>query len=252
MDKILVIEDETFVRDSVKELLEIKGYKVFTADNGNDGLSLSQEILPDVIVCDIMMNGLDGYGVLKKLMQDKETSPIPFIFLSAKAEMADLRHGMNLGADDYLVKPFKAADLFKAIETRLHKRKSETIEKGGKPAQDSNKTIINDHLFVVDGNKPQFLNINSIVCITAFGEYTNVYTTGTKKLVVRKYLKEWESTLPTTKFIRIHRSTLINLDYVDRVEKFYNRALVVYLKNQKQPFMISQRYYKKLKKYLFF
>lgn len=252
MEKILVIEDEAFVRDGVKELLEIKGYKVFTADNGNDGVSLTQEIRPDLVVCDIMMNGLDGYGVLKKIMQDKETSPIPFIFLSAKAEMADLRHGMNLGADDYIVKPFKAADLYKAIEARLHKRKAEHIEKGNNPVQDSTKAIINDHLFVVDGNKPQFLNINSIVCITAFGEYTNVYTTGTKKLVVRKYLKEWESTLPTSKFIRIHRSTLISLDYVDRIEKFYNRSFVIYLKDLKQPFMISQRYYKKLKKHLFF
>ncbi len=121
-----------------------------------------------------------------------------------------------------------------------------------KPEEVEPKKNIEEHLFVTEGNKPQFIKINNIECITAFNEYTNIYLNNSKKIVIRKSLREWEGVLPDTMFIRIHRSTIINYEYVDRVEKFYSRSYVVYLKNINQPFVISQRYLAKLKKKLSF
>jgi DNA-binding LytR/AlgR family response regulator len=114
------------------------------------------------------------------------------------------------------------------------------------------KKSIDEHLFLTEGNKPQFVKILDIECITAFNEYTNVYLNNAKKIVIRKSLREWESILPDTMFTRIHRSTIINYEYVDRIEKFYSRSFVIYLKNIKQPFVISQRYLKTLKEKLSF
>lgn len=117
--KILVIEDNFDVRDNIAEILELANYDVFTAENGKIGVAKAQAESPDLIVCDIMMPELDGYGVLYLLSKNQETSGIPFIFLSAKADKQDLRKGMNLGADDYLTKPFEEMDLLNAIEGRL-------------------------------------------------------------------------------------------------------------------------------------
>ncbi|MCX6151227.1 MAG: response regulator [Ignavibacteriales bacterium] len=255
MKKILVIEDEQPVRTGIRDLLEIKGYKAFTADGGVEGVKLAQEILPDLIISDIKMPEMDGYEVLTMLSQTAATATIPFIFLTAKSEMTDLRQGMNLGADDYIIKPFLAADLYKSIETRLNKKqKMKHSSHSGRAVTEEQdlKKNINEHLFIVEGNKPQFVKINDIECIAAFNEYTNIYLNNSKKIVIRKALKEWENVLPNNMFIRIHRSTIINFEYVDRVEKFFNRSYVVYLKNIKQPFTISQRYFSKLKKYLYF
>lgn len=123
MNKILVIEDEKSVRTSIRDLLIEKQFEVYLADGGKEGLNLAREITPDLIICDIMMNDMDGYMVIENLKKSVATSNIPFLFLTAKADAADLRKGMGLGADDYLFKPFKAKDLLQAIELRLAKKK---------------------------------------------------------------------------------------------------------------------------------
>src|SRR5579885_2769730 len=117
MKKILLIEDNDEIRENTAEILELSNYKVFTASNGKIGLELAFEHRPDIIVCDIMMPVLDGYGVLMSLQKNSDTQNIPFIFLSAKAERNDIRHGMQLGADDYITKPFEGSELLSAIET---------------------------------------------------------------------------------------------------------------------------------------
>lgn len=121
MKKILVIEDNPEVRENTHEILELAGYEVVTAPNGKAGVELAQKENPDLIICDIMMPELDGYGVLHILNKKPETARIPFIFLTAKTEKTDIRKGMNLGADDYLTKPFDDTDLLNAIEARLRK-----------------------------------------------------------------------------------------------------------------------------------
>jgi CRP-like cAMP-binding protein/ActR/RegA family two-component response regulator len=126
--KALIIEDNNDIRENVVEILELAGYTVFAADNGKTGVDLAVKNLPDIILCDIMMPELDGYGVLYMLNKNPQMAAIPFIFLTAKAERLDLRKGMEMGADDYLTKPFDDMELLNAIETRLNKKeKQETF-----------------------------------------------------------------------------------------------------------------------------
>lgn len=121
MKTILIIEDNPDMRENTAEILELARYNVITAVNGKEGVRLAQSEIPDLIVCDIMMPELDGYGVLHMLGKDTATAGIPFVFLSAKAEKTDLRKGMSLGADDYLTKPFETTDLLNVVEMRLKK-----------------------------------------------------------------------------------------------------------------------------------
>jgi DNA-binding response OmpR family regulator len=119
MKKVLVIEDNQDIRENIVEILELAGYELHHADNGMKGVELALKHLPNIILCDIMMPELDGYGVLHMLHNHMETSSIPFIFLTAKAEYTDQRKGMDLGADDYLTKPFNGIELLNSIESRL-------------------------------------------------------------------------------------------------------------------------------------
>ena len=119
--KILVIEDNMEMCENIASILKLANYQVITANSGRLGIELVQEHQPDLIVCDIMMPDLDGYGVLHILSKDPSTANIPFIYLTAKSEQKDFRTGMNLGADDYITKPFDGLELFNAIELRLKK-----------------------------------------------------------------------------------------------------------------------------------
>ena len=121
MKKILIIEDNADIRENTGEILSLAGYEVITAENGRIGVDLATKQTPDLIVCDIMMPELDGYGVLHILSKKETTAGIPFIFVTAKTEKSDIRKGMELGADDYLTKPFDDTELLNAIETRLRK-----------------------------------------------------------------------------------------------------------------------------------
>lgn len=117
--KILIIDDNKEILENVNELLELAGYTIFTANNGKKGLELARENKPDLILCDIMMPELDGYGVIRALRNISELAGVPFVFMSAKAEKTDFRMGMDLGADDYLTKPFSGDDLLRVVEARL-------------------------------------------------------------------------------------------------------------------------------------
>jgi len=118
---ILLIEDNSEMAENIASVLQLAHYNVITAPNGKVGVDMTQQKHPDLIICDIMMPELDGYGVLHILSNDPDTASIPFIFLTAKAEKSDFRTGMNLGADDYITKPFDSVDLLKVIEMRLKK-----------------------------------------------------------------------------------------------------------------------------------
>jgi DNA-binding response OmpR family regulator len=120
--KILLIEDNKEIRENISEILELDGFDVITAENGKDGLESAQREIPDLIICDIMMPIMDGYTVLYFLSKDAKTVDIPFIFLTAKAERMDFRKGMEMGADDYITKPFEDVELINAIRSRLKKK----------------------------------------------------------------------------------------------------------------------------------
>jgi DNA-binding NarL/FixJ family response regulator len=121
MKKILVIEDEPEMRRNLATILRLENFQPLTAENGRVGLESVRTNKPDLILCDVMMPELDGYGVIAALRADAETVAIPFIFLTAKGEKPDIRAGMNLGADDYLTKPVAKADLLAAIRSRLER-----------------------------------------------------------------------------------------------------------------------------------
>lgn len=203
--KILLIEDNIEIRENTSEILSLANYEVIAAENGKIGVELAQRELPDLIVCDIMMPELDGYGVLHILNKKKETESIPFIFLTAKTELTDIRKGMNLGADDYLTKPFSDTELLAAIETRLKKysirsKKYETTSEGLahfisdakktlhlKELCNNNKTRLykkRSELFT-EGDAPRFLffiqqgSIKSLKSHADGKEFiTNLYKTG--------------------------------------------------------------------------
>lgn len=142
MKKILLIEDNKDVRENTAEILELANYNVLTAENGKVGVAMALAENPDLIICDIMMPILDGHGVLHLLSRDERTSGIPFIFLTAKAERSDFRKGMEMGADDYLTKPFDDIELLNAIESRL--KKNEILKKEFSKGIDGINEFIND------------------------------------------------------------------------------------------------------------
>jgi DNA-binding NarL/FixJ family response regulator len=128
MKKILIIEDQPQMRRNLATILEMEGFEVSLAENGNAGVVQAQALKPDLIICDVMMPELDGYGVLRTLRSEKATATIPFIFLTAKGEKTDQRTGMNLGADDYLTKPVARTDLLASVKVRLEKRYAHEAE----------------------------------------------------------------------------------------------------------------------------
>ena len=142
MNSILVIDDNADIRENTAEILELAGYKTFIAENGKQGVELAIKEKPTVIVCDIMMPELDGYGVLHMLRKNSETQNIPFIFLTAKTERSDFRKGMEMGADDFITKPFDDIELLNAIEIRL--KKATILDSGYASSQQGIAQFIKD------------------------------------------------------------------------------------------------------------
>lgn len=155
MKKLLVVDDNTEIRENTVEILTLAGYDVHSAENGKRGVEVAIKTMPDLIVCDIMMPELDGYGVLHLLKKNPATEHIPFIFLTAKTERTDFRKGMEMGADDYITKPFDDLELLRAIEIRL--RKLEIIQSqytpGEKGANELMKDLNGSGIITLDPNQ---------------------------------------------------------------------------------------------------
>ena len=179
MRKILLIEDDQVLRENTAELLELSNYEVITAKNGKEGVSLIKTHLPDIVICDIMMPVLDGYGVLKALSKDEKTKYIPFIFLSAKIQHSDIRKGMNLGADDYIVKPFTEEELIGAIESRLARASILQELRATKQFKNETKKLgldsLNDLKNFFDDNGKEFLINKGEVIYREGGNSNYVY-----------------------------------------------------------------------------
>jgi DNA-binding NarL/FixJ family response regulator len=140
MKTVLVIEDEPEMRRNIHRLLELEGFRTFAAANGREGLSLIRQHRPALVLCDVMMPGLDGHGVLSAIREDPTLRATPFIFLTARGEKSDQREGMNLGADDYLAKPVANDDLLAAVRARLQ-RADQTTKAGFAPDFTSGKPL---------------------------------------------------------------------------------------------------------------
>lgn len=154
MKTILVIDDNNEIRENTAEILDLAGYKTLTAENGKKGVELALKEKPNLIVCDIMMPDLDGYGVLHLLKKNPETENIPFIYVTAKTERNDFRKGMEMGADDYITKPFDDLELLRAIEIRLKKQEivQSQFNAGEKGAGELLKELSDSGLIKLDVN----------------------------------------------------------------------------------------------------
>ncbi|WP_020526933.1 response regulator [Flexithrix dorotheae] len=171
MKKILVIEDNEDVRENISEILELANYQVVAAANGKEGVTIAQKETVDMIICDIMMPELDGYGVLHILSKSPSTARIPFIFLTAKSDKGDFRKGMTLGADDYLTKPFDDIELLDAVETRL--RKGELFQK------DFKKDMSGLNAFMdTAGDLAELKNLSKERKIRKYKNKNNIYLEG--------------------------------------------------------------------------
>lgn len=142
MHTLLIIDDHDDIRENIAEILSLAGYHTLTAPNGKRGVEIAMREKPHLIVCDIMMPELDGYGVLHLLRKNTETEHIPFIFLTAKTERVDFRKGMEMGADDYITKPFDDIELLNAIEIRL--KKADILHRKYSPDEKGATEMIND------------------------------------------------------------------------------------------------------------
>lgn len=131
MKKILLIEDDEVLREDIAEILQLSNYVVITAPDGKTGIEKSIQERPDLIICDVVMPGLDGFGVIHVLSRHPDTFAIPFVFLTGKNDQSDLRKGMGMGADDYLIKPINETDLLNTVEVRL--QKAEAIKRNVVP-----------------------------------------------------------------------------------------------------------------------
>ncbi|MCF8260555.1 MAG: LytTR family DNA-binding domain-containing protein [Melioribacteraceae bacterium] len=245
---VLLIEDDSEIRKMVRDYLELQKFTVITAEDGSKGIELAEKFIPDLIICDIMMPVKNGFEVKESLAKKKVTDLIPFIYLTAQSDRTDIRKGMELGADDYLFKPFKIAELSNAIETQMEKREKLITEYSKKEEVKEKKDLTyKEHILLKVNGIPKFIKISSIVYVMADEKYTRVKIESGEKLIISKSLKEWEESLPSSHFIRIHRSYIVNIEFIGKVVKWFNRSYKVSIKNDDEPLFISRRYYSKLK-----
>jgi DNA-binding LytR/AlgR family response regulator len=245
MKTILIIEDDSLIRTNLQYLLNKGDYRLLIASNGEEGIKIARKDRPDLIICDILMPGIDGFEVKRRLEEDESTAFIPFIFLTAKADYEDLRKGMNLGADDYIYKPFKAADLLNTIELRL--AKYETLKKFNGGGKNGNKFSYEDSLFIESGNTPVLIKIKEIALIESEKSGTNLFLTQGRKYYTNKLVKVWEELLPSNHFLRIRKSIIINMNFIEQVEKVNYRKYFVIMKELNKKIEISQRFIIKIK-----
>lgn len=242
--KILIVEDDKVILNNLNDLLSASGYQVYKAQSCTQALSMLNRLTVDLILCDIMMHGLDGFGFLEILNKTMD-HPVPFIFLTAKNDMDSLRNGMNLGADDYICKPYKAGELLKAIEIRLEK-----CDRYSRPQNASAKSPAlarNDTILVDTGTGSISVRVGSIRVIRSDADYSILTLCGATKLHIKKTLKEWESILPAKLFVRIHRSAIINISHIGKIEKGFNRQLIIKIKDSDEVVTASNRYSSRLK-----
>jgi len=233
--RAIIVDDERLARKDMKSLLaehpniEVVG----EAEDAASAIEVIERLQPDVIFLDIQMPGLSGFDLLDHINVSSN-----IIFVTAFDDYAIRAFEVN--ALDYLLKPVNPQRLAQAIE-RLESEE----ETGGREGK---KLSYDDRLFITVGTRTRFLKVKSIVAISAAGDYSDVCTHDGEKGLALKSMKEWEQRLPVNYFVRIHRSTIVNLEYVDRLEEWFNYSYRVYLKGIKEPVVMSRRYAAKLKR----
>jgi len=234
--KAILVDDEKFAREDVKTVLADFDdiIVVGEAEKLSDAKKLCNELKPDILFLDVRLKGELGFELLSSIEKD-----IKVIFITAYDEYAVRAFEVN--ALDYLVKPVNPERL------RLTLEKLETAENIG---ESENPLQIDDSIFIMLNHQHQFLKIRDIIVISAASDYTEIITTDRKKHLTSKSMKEWEERLPERNFCRIHRSTIVNLEYIDSVEEWFNQAYSIKIKGIEKPFTMSRNYASRIKKLL--
>ena len=232
--KAMIIDDEVLARRALRSLLTDHSHIeiVAEAEGVQDAITKIKEHNPNLLFLDIQMPGETGFDLLDQIEYEGDV-----IFVTAFDEYA-LR-AFEINALDYLMKPISPKRLKLSLR-RLDDEQSESMET-------PYSLNYHDRLFVLWGRNMVFLKISSIVFIEAEGDYTNVFTSDGKHGLVLKSMKEWEDRLPSRYFCRIHRSNIVNFEWVDKVEKEYNYDFSVHIKNHDKTLMMSRRYARRLK-----
>ena len=234
--KAILVDDEKFAREDLKSVLaDFDDIVVIgEAEKLVDAKKMCEELKPDIVFLDVRLKGEFGFELLSKIDQD-----IKVIFVTAYDEYAVRAFEVN--ALDYLVKPINPERLKLTLE------KLESNENLG---VSENPLQIDDSIFIMMNHKHQFLKIKNIVVITAASDYTEIITNDYKKYLTSKPMKEWDERLPERNFCRIHRSTIVNLSFINSVEEWFNQAYSVKVKGIEKPFTMSRNYAAKIKKLL--
>ncbi len=233
--KSIIVDDEWLVREELKTMLaqypqiEVMG----EAANVPQAIELVKEIKPDVIFLDIQMPGASGFDLL-----DQTDINSKIIFVTAYDQYA--LKAFEVNALDYLLKPIQKKRLAKAVQRLLttDKLTSRVIQKLG----------YDDVIYVLVNGSLKFIKVSLLKCIIAEGNYSYIYYKDRTKDLVSKTLQQWEEILPDDYFVRIHRSTIVNFEYVEQVKKRRNYTHLVYVRDIEKPFIMSRRYAAKLKK----
>ena len=234
--KAIVVDDERLARKEL--ILMLNDFSNIEIEGEAADISTAQKLLaeknPDLVFLDIQMPGESGFDLINSIPVNTKV-----IFVTAFDEYAIRAFDVN--ALDYLLKPVNPKRLKETIER---------IEQLGKTVSSSDnlkKLAESDRLLVTLNSRLQFVKIKNIIYISAAGDYTEIKTTENQKGITLKSIKEWEARLPESMFVRIHRSTIVNLEFVDKIEEWFQKSYRIYLKTVEQPFDVSRRYTSKLK-----
>lgn len=247
---ILLVEDDNELAMALAQFLRGHDFEVVTVGDGLRGVELATSIKPSLILCDLDLPKMDGFEVLTVLQTNPDLWDTPFLFITGRGHLKDIRTGMNLGADDYLVKPVPPEDLLTAIQTRLRLRDQRALHRPGTPANNSptpdpeeeeSSGSESGFIFLRSSKGKQRVAIDDIEWIAAYGEYSRVIWGGTEGVLIRKSMKSWEAELPSKYFLRVHRNTILNLRHLERIEKGGPTEMRAFLRGRTDPIEVSLR-----------
>jgi DNA-binding LytR/AlgR family response regulator len=248
--KILVIESGE-EKNGIQNILNSAEYTIYQSANEIDGVKIAYCYLPDMIICNVEPPEKE-LKIVQKLNDNPVTETIPLIMISSCTKTFHYRKIMEAGADDFLNKPVECDFLLNSISRRFRKinalkEKMLTTLTSGLTDSDI-KQKGDDHILVKIGNKLRLVEFSKIICITALKEYSKIYTENAQKIIVRKSIRNWLDILPAQDFLRIHRATVVNIHYIDKIEKTGFRSYSVYIKTIPNSFPLSQRFANAMRK----
>lgn len=263
--KILLIDTDKNEAVRISRILYENKFESHIIDGGAGIAGIMAQNNFDLILCSMEQPHGSGLELYKQLRTNLTESVLPpFVFLANNADYGTVRRVLELGADDCISKPFTKDELIKAIDTQINKRhllmqgylaqkqSAEFISKNRNGKIKPGKKSLNYESFIFIDNKQlsELIKINSIIYILIKGDYSSIHTNSNAKIRIRRTLTSWEHILPGDKFLRINKSSIINTDYVEKIEKWFNYTYRVFIKDMEEPFVISQRVSLRLRKQL--